>query len=366
MPLLTNPWHLLMMENFVDYWITKKKPDIVLHSNDGHHFKIHKELFGRTPFMRNILAASRSIGCRCMTIRISVPCSKEHLEHLVQFLYLGEVRLDEYCEETVATIFENLEKVFGFPNDIRSNCEEGEDSDDESDDESVDASTFAVNRDEPSDDERDFGTYEEQKLRMEERIKELDRLKEMTQNSDREVHITDVLPESENVRILYNFRWDDETEIPSEKSKKKGSKSKKKTENSMGKVKDVRFAAKKAKIQKSPGKFTCDQCGYSANHRGNFEKHVNTVHLKLKPFKCDECGESYGQKENLKIHIEAVHEGLKPHICIHCQKLFPTKINMDRHVSSVHDKIRHKCDFCEETLSSKSHLSRHMKKVHEK
>ena len=61
------------------------------------------------------------------------------------------------------------------------------------DDESVDASTFAVNRDEPSDDERDFGTYEEQKLRMEERIKELDRLKETTQNSDKEGRVHTVV-----------------------------------------------------------------------------------------------------------------------------------------------------------------------------
>ena len=64
-----------------------------------------------------------------MTIRISVPCSKAQVEHLVHFLYLGEVRMDQYCEVTVATIFENLEKILGFPSNLRANCEEGEDSD---------------------------------------------------------------------------------------------------------------------------------------------------------------------------------------------------------------------------------------------
>ena len=47
------------------------------------------------------------------------------------------------------------------------------------DDESVDESTFAVNRNEPADDETGFGSWpetdiEEQKLRMEARIKELE------------------------------------------------------------------------------------------------------------------------------------------------------------------------------------------------
>merc|ERR1712020_838395 len=100
------------------------------------------------------------------------------------------------------------------------------------DDESVDENTFAVNRDEPSDDETDFGTCEEQKLRMEARIKELEekeRLNEKMNASDKN--------QLENLRILYNWRpWEPETEIQKEKPKKKGSKSKKKAGNSTNKV----------------------------------------------------------------------------------------------------------------------------------
>ena len=43
MVLLTNKYqyHNLMLENFLDEWVTKKRPDVVLHSNDGHNFKVY-------------------------------------------------------------------------------------------------------------------------------------------------------------------------------------------------------------------------------------------------------------------------------------------------------------------------------------
>ena len=106
MVLLTNnhQYHNLMIENFLDDWVSKKRPDCVLHSNDGHYFMIHKEIFGQTQFMRNILAAAKkSIQCQCGRIQISLPCSKQQMEHLVQFLYLGEIRMDVYCEARWST-----------------------------------------------------------------------------------------------------------------------------------------------------------------------------------------------------------------------------------------------------------------------
>ena len=47
MVLLTNKYqyHNLMIENFVDEWVTKKRPDCVLHSNDGHNFKVCNNKF---------------------------------------------------------------------------------------------------------------------------------------------------------------------------------------------------------------------------------------------------------------------------------------------------------------------------------
>ena len=41
-------------------------------NNPSSYFKVHKEIFGQTQFMRNILMAAKSIQCMCGRIQISV------------------------------------------------------------------------------------------------------------------------------------------------------------------------------------------------------------------------------------------------------------------------------------------------------
>ena len=41
-------------------------------NNPSSYFKVHKEIFGQTQFMRNILMAAKSIQCQCGRIQISV------------------------------------------------------------------------------------------------------------------------------------------------------------------------------------------------------------------------------------------------------------------------------------------------------
>ena len=41
-------------------------------NNPSSYFKVHKEIFGQTQFMRNILMAAKSIHCQCGRIQISV------------------------------------------------------------------------------------------------------------------------------------------------------------------------------------------------------------------------------------------------------------------------------------------------------
>ena len=62
MVLLTNKYqyHNLMIENFVDEWVTKKRPDCVLHSNDGHNFKVWNKVYNliSSSSLENILPTS--------------------------------------------------------------------------------------------------------------------------------------------------------------------------------------------------------------------------------------------------------------------------------------------------------------------
>ena len=99
-------------------FLEKKPPDCILYSTDGSKFKIHKECFSQTPFMRKILETT--FGNCCRIVEILCPCPKNDLEHLVNFLKSGELQpLEEF---DAWKIIENLIKIFGFSKDLRKNC----------------------------------------------------------------------------------------------------------------------------------------------------------------------------------------------------------------------------------------------------
>ena len=115
-----NQDHTLAFEDYMDSYVTKKVADCILYSEDGSQFKIHKELFGQTEFMRQILKSAN--GKCCSMIEIFCPCEKEDLRYLVNFLYDGEIHCEYEAHST--KIFEHLTKIFGFPEDMHLQCQE--------------------------------------------------------------------------------------------------------------------------------------------------------------------------------------------------------------------------------------------------
>ena len=103
------------IEKYLDTYLKNKSPDCILHSQDGGKFKIHKELFSQTDFLREILS---SANC-CEKVEILCPCSKEELAHLVNFLYDGEIQC--HSQNDTIKIQENLCKIFGFPQNLNLN-----------------------------------------------------------------------------------------------------------------------------------------------------------------------------------------------------------------------------------------------------
>ena len=92
-----------------------------LYSEDGAEFKTHKELFGQTDFMREILNSAKD-HC-CGTMEIICPCSKEDLGDIVHFLYNGQVSYKDQNEfikivKNLVKINDNLFKIFGFPKNL--------------------------------------------------------------------------------------------------------------------------------------------------------------------------------------------------------------------------------------------------------
>ena len=97
-------------ENYLDFYLKNKSRDCILFSEDGSKYKVHKELFGQTDFLRKILSSTKD-QC-CGTIEVSCPCSKDELSSLVNFLCDGEIHCEEESESL--KIIENLQNIFGF------------------------------------------------------------------------------------------------------------------------------------------------------------------------------------------------------------------------------------------------------------
>ena len=412
MVLLTNKYeyHNLMIENFLDEWVTKKRPDCVLHSNDGHNFKVHKEVFGQTQFQRDILMAAKSIQCMCGRIQISLPCSKRMVEHLVEFLYLGVIKLDVYNEAKLFEIFDNLHQILGYEPDMIRDCEEGSTSEYDSSDDSIDPSEFAVNRPTSSDNESDPGTYEEQRIKniaaRKAKFDEL-QLKEFKEAAcDKN--------EAKNISLLYNLPG---VAGPSSAAAARPSRPRKRAAVHEGRKQPKRdqcppkvpsyldlysssssdergagaVSSPKPKVAKKGEKpFKCPICG--KNFASALRAHIRRVHDGEKPYKCTLCDASFAAKSELPGHMASVHEegnrvkcdscdctfstvAIKnKHVksahqgirfkCDSCDMSFATKSNMYQHARSAHQGIRHKCDSCESTFGSKQNLKRHVKTAH--
>ena len=80
---------------------------------------------------------------------------------------------------------------------------------------------------------------------------------------------------------------------------------------------------------------------------GDFKRHINNVHERLKNHKCDLCDKNFGYSQTLKRHIESVYERMKKHKCKLCEKAFSQVADLKRHINSVHERLRnHKCNQC--------------------
>jgi len=98
--------------------------------------------------------------------------------------------------------------------------------------------------------------------------------------------------------------------------------------------------------------------------KGNLQTHINTVHLKLKPFQCIECDQSFGQNGSLKQHIDSVHKKIRFHCSFDgCDKSFSDKSNLSKHLQ-LHEGQVNLCDQCGKTFTRKGNLNRHKKQVH--
>ena len=310
-------------ENYLDFYLKNKSTDCILYSEDCSKFKVHKELFGQTDFLREILSSTKE-QC-CGTIEVLCPCSKEELKHLVNFLYDGEIHCEGESESL--KIIENLQKIFGFPRNLNLDLDQD--------------ATF-------------FNT--------------VDNIEAMTITEEVFEDILDD-PNAENVVIIPVRRKDARGElIVSDQGKEDNvlDNDKKKVSKKNKKSKKISLKKVKGSSMKRYPKIMCNECGASFTSKNALQLHINAIHLKLKPYECDLCKMSFTQRGSLNMHVRVVHQKIKPFERDHCKKTFATKANLNSHIQSNCKKLKkkYKCKECESSFANKYYLKHHVNRVH--
>ena len=118
MVILKNEEQIFDDNSYKDWnWLffNNKEADCILYSEDGHGFRIHREILSQTEKMRNILISFKDNCCGMM--EILCPCPKDELEQLVKFLYSGIISFNV----DLLKILDNLITIFGFPENLTLN-----------------------------------------------------------------------------------------------------------------------------------------------------------------------------------------------------------------------------------------------------
>ena len=112
-------------------------------------------------------------------------------------------------------------------------------------------------------------------------------------------------------------------------------------------------------------KFQCEHCTKQFKHSSLLQKHINSVHLKVKQYSCKECEKAYKSPEGLQYHMSLEHgDGSKKFQCEDCGKCFLTTKNLRSHKERSHDAKILKCGQCIKMFDKKHRLDNHVREVH--
>ena len=110
-------------------------------------------------------------------------------------------------------------------------------------------------------------------------------------------------------------------------------------------------------------RYPCDLCDTVSTSLSSLKDHKRKHHCQ-KPFvikHCEYC--DYSTKNSLKKHVNSVHLNIKPVQCEVCDKKLRSNIQLKLHIRSVHQKKTEQCDICFKYVRS---LRQHKKCQHKK
>ncbi|CAH0403589.1 unnamed protein product [Chilo suppressalis] len=113
----------------------------------------------------------------------------------------------------------------------------------------------------------------------------------------------------------------------------------------------------------------CLECGMRFSTPSSLKNH-SIKHVRTRDFYCVECDKSFKSDAVLKHHLKTALPHISylelPLACLHCDKRFAIKRDLERHMNRIHLNIRpHKCDKCDKAYVNNWSLREHKKIVHD-
>ena len=313
-----NPKHL--RDVFSELFTTKLFADITLVCDDNTQFKVHKFILNAfSSVFKNILA--NDVNQTCIVLR---GISKEELEPILQYLYLGETSLNKSMVDEFIDAARDL--------DIREilNTYEVDPSDE----------IIITSQSEEILNSHDLDSKDESKIDSQSQFSNISSL--FCQLCDYEASTFNTLKIHIKSQHANGFSCEQCNYHSESKSSLK----------------------QHIKVIHEKVRHPCTICDKSFSKSCNLKSHIQTVHEGLR-YSCEKCDYQTKERQYLKRHVEVKHEG-KRYSCKQCNYQVLSKLSLRMHVEFHHDGIKYSCNFCDYESARKYALKIHVQEHHEK
>lgn len=111
--------------------------------------------------------------------------------------------------------------------------------------------------------------------------------------------------------------------------------------------------------------YSCPICHASIKRKFDVQRHIRTVHERIRNHQCTLCPQAFLQSSHLKDHMRGAHADTSENMCPRCGKHFGMSSKLKRHVAAVHENVRNfRCQKCEKTYKDNKSLKRHVQSKH--
>ena len=319
--------HRMMIENVLT--------DVTLVSDDQIKIQAHKIILNASsPVFQTFISSFEDLSRAVIYLK---GVKYEELRHVLDFIYLGEISIEQDKLDTFLSLSENLQlkgvndkqmKAYSHEENIVVHNEDDED-------------TFKKKKKKTLADSTEGNMF-----LHEDSINDL-------QEPDKKM-FTDPT-EEQNVLSDASIK-EYLMRVDREESKKL-----KEDQNLTKNVVKLR-----EKVKNSPGKLKCtfsQDCSQSFTMNEQLQKHIATEHLG-NTFQCNECDFQSKFKGNLRHHKLIQHSDTFFFFCSQCKYKTKEKSTLNIHTQVEHEGFRFSCKYCDWAGRNTRYLLHHMKKVH--